>query len=223
MNPRTTSLRLGSVAAGAGLVVLGLAAPASAHVSVTPSSTVAGGSTLLTFSVPHGCGGSPTTEVVISMPDDVLDATPTRNAFYDVSKKTVKLSTPITAEDGDTITKRVHTVTYTARTPLPDGYRDALEIAVQVPDKAGERLSFPTIQLCRKGRTAWTEVPAAGQDPESLEHPAPGFEITAAPTADAIPAAPSGTGDGWGYAGLAAGAAGVALGGAALARTRRRT
>jgi uncharacterized protein YcnI len=245
MNLRSTSARLGSVVAGAGLVVLGLAGSASAHVTVTPSTTAAGGYTLLTFSVPHGCDGSPTTKVVISMPKDVIEATPTRNSFYDVSKNNAKLATPIKAEDGDEITEKVDTVTYTATTPLPDGYRDAFEIQIQVPDRAGQRLSFPTIQQCETGQTAWTEIPADGQDPDSLEHPAPGFDITAAESTDetsqttgsaatadgaasgddsSTPAATSesdGSSNGWGYAGVAVGVVGVALGGTALARSRR--
>jgi periplasmic copper chaperone A len=240
MNTRSILARLGAVTSATGLVVLGVAGAASAHVTVTPSTTAAGGDSLLTLAVPHGCNGSATTKITISMPKEIIEATPTRNPFYAVSKKDVKLTKPITAEDGDQITEKVDTVTYTARTPLPDGYRDAFEIQIQVPDQVGKRLTFPTIQQCQKGQTAWTEVPAPGQDPESLEHPAPGFVITAADTTSAASAstadtkastsATGGSGnvsssdssrDGWGYAGVAVGAVGVALGAAALARSRR--
>ena len=69
---------------------------------------------------------------------------------------------------------------YTAKTPLPDGVRDAFELSLQLPQKAGETLAFPAVQICEKGETAWTEVPADGQDAEELEHPAPAFEITEA-------------------------------------------
>ena len=149
-------------------------------------------------------------------------ATPTRNPFYRVTKRTAKLDQPMTTEDGGRITEKVDTVTYTARTPLPDGFRDALEIQIQVPDDVGERLSFPTIQKCEKGQTAWTEVPAADQDPELLDHPAPGFTITAADTA-----ADNRTTDGgdpirgWEIAALALGLVGAVSGCAALLRSRR--
>ncbi|SFB78055.1 Uncharacterized protein YcnI [Nocardioides terrae] len=231
MKLRSIAARLGAVASATGLLVLGVAGAASAHVTVTPSSTGAGASSMLTFSVPHGCEGSATTEITISMPKEVIEATPTRNPFYDVSKKDVKLAEPIGAEDGDQITEKVDTITYTARTPLPDGYRDAFDIQIEVPDTVGKTLAFPTIQKCEKGQTAWTEVPAAGQDADSLEHPAPSFVI-AADTKATTRATPSGEassdasgdgsgGDGWGYAGVALGAIAVALAGAALARTRR--
>ena len=68
MHVRRTLARLGATAGAAGLLTLGLAAPASAHVTVTPSDTAAGAYVVLTFSVPHGCDGSPTTGITIQMP-----------------------------------------------------------------------------------------------------------------------------------------------------------
>lgn len=237
MHPRSTLLRVGAVTAASAVVVLGIAGTASAHVTVSPSITTAGGYSVLTFAVPHGCDGSATTKITISMPKEIIEATPTRNPLYDVAKKNAKLATPITAEDGDTITEKVDTVTYTAKTPLPDGYRDAFQIQIQIPDEVGKTLTFPTIQQCEKGQTAWTEVPAAGQDPETLEHPAPAFTITTAATSNPDASASASNGspndaakadsdDGssntWGYLGVGCGVVGIALGGAALAQSRRK-
>ena len=42
--------------------------PASAHVTITPSTTAAGAFAVLEVSVGHGCEGSPTTEITIQMP-----------------------------------------------------------------------------------------------------------------------------------------------------------
>jgi periplasmic copper chaperone A len=174
-------LRRLSVLPAAGLLALAVAGPASAHVTVTPSTTAAGAYTILTVSVPHGCDGSATTKVAISIPDDIVEVTPTRNAFYDVQKVQTKLDPPQTAEDGDSITEKVSQVVYTAKTPLPDGERDSFELSLQIPEgDAGKTLTFPAIQTCEKGETAWTEVPAAGQSEDDLEHPAPSFEVTAA-------------------------------------------
>lgn len=165
----------------AAALALGIAGPASAHVTVTPSETGAGAYSLLTFSVPHGCDGSATTKVAIKLPDNVIEATPTRNPFYDVEKVTAQLDTPLTAEDGDEITEKVDQIIYTAKTPLPDGQRDSFEVSLQIPEDAevGSTLAFPTIQSCEQGETAWTEIPAAGAGEDSVEHPAPAFEVTA--------------------------------------------
>ena len=86
MKMRITA-RLLAVPAAAALVTLGLAAPASAHVTITPEATAAGSFTVVTVSVPHGCEGSPTTKVAIQIPEDILAVTPTRNPYYDVAKK----------------------------------------------------------------------------------------------------------------------------------------
>ena len=236
MHVRRTLARLGATAGAAGLLTLGLAAPASAHVTVTPSDTAAGAFVVLTFSVPHGCDGSPTTGITIQVPEEILSVTPTRNPLYEVEKSVVQLDEPVEDAHGNSITERVGEVTYTARTPLPDGERDAFELSLQLPDAAGETLAFPVIQACEKGETAWVETPAEGQDAEELERPAPSVTITEAtgdehgaaetvsteePEADAADDSDSEDGNGLAIAGLVVGAVGVIVGGTALARTRK--
>jgi len=181
MTIRTSSTRLGAAAAAAGLITLGLAVPASAHVSVSPSTTAAGAYTVLTFSVPHGCDGSATTSIDIAIPEGINAVTPTRNALYDVAKRSETLDPPVEDAHGNELTERVSVVTYTATTPLADGYRDTMELSLQLPDAEGETLAFPVIQTCTKGETAWTEVAAEGSeaDEAELEHPAPLVTITA--------------------------------------------
>jgi periplasmic copper chaperone A len=238
MHVRRTLARLGAVADTAGLITWGLAAPASAHVTVTPSDTAAGAYVVLTFSVPHGCEGSPTTGITIQMPEEIIAVTPTRNPLYDVEKTMVQLDEPVEDSHGNSITERVGEVTYTAKTPLPDGERDAMELSLQLPDAAGETLAFPVVQACVQGETGWVETAAEGQDPEELEHPAPTVTITeatgdghgdaAAVSDDATdPEASEDDGDedsnALGIAGLVVGAVGVIVGGTALARTRRQS
>jgi uncharacterized protein YcnI len=242
MSIRRTSVRLGAVPAAAVLATLALAGPASAHVTGTPSDATAGAFTVMTMSVPHGCEGSPTTKIEISVPESVLSVTPTRNPLYDVETSIAELDEPVTDAHGNEVTERTATVVYTARTPLPDGQRDTFELSFQVPDAAGEVLAFPTVQTCEKGETGWTEIPEAGQSEDELEHPAPAFEILAAEEGGAEPAADtadaedagdasadagetsvaeeSGS-DTLGWVGVVLGAAGLLVGGTALARSRK--
>jgi len=240
-----TLARLGAFPAATAAIALSLAAPASAHVTATPSTAAAGAYTVVTFSVGHGCEGSPTTKIEIQVPESVLSVTPSRNPFYDVEKTIEKLDEPVADAHGNEVTERTASIVYTASTPLPDGERDAFELSFQLPDAEGETLSFPTIQTCEKGETGWTEVPADGQDAEELESPAPAFEIVAAEAgghdddAAAEPAADDAAGaddtdasadasaddagdssSALGWAGLVAGLLGLAAGGLALARTR---
>ena len=170
-----------AVAVGA-LVTLGLGQVAAAHITIAEPEHVAGAFTLLTFGVPHGCEASPTTAIRIQMPESIPQVTPTVNPNWDVEKVMEELAEPIEAGHGEQITERVAEVVYTAKTPLPDGYRDALVLSLQVPsDAAGQTIYFPVIQTCEQGETAWIEIPEAGQDGEELEAPAPSIQVVAAP------------------------------------------
>ncbi|HYJ26441.1 MAG TPA: YcnI family protein [Nocardioides sp.] len=184
MSTRTLA-RLCVLTAATAAIALSLVSPAGAHVTATPSSAAAGASTVVTFSVGHGCEESPTTSIEIQVPESVLSVTATRNPFWDVESTIVELDEPVTDAHGNTVTERTASVVYTATTPLPDGQRDTFQLSFTVPDAAGEVLAFPTIQTCEKGETAWTEVAAAGQDSHELESPAPSFEILPASAEDA--------------------------------------
>ena len=196
---------------------------------------------MLTVSVGHGCDGSPTTRLAIQIPESVLAVTPTRNPQWTVTKKKEKLAEPITDAHGSTVTERDAVVVYTAKSPLPDGYRDAFELSLKLPEQVGETLTFPSIQTCAKGETAWTEVAQDGQDPDELEQPAPFLTVTAPEEgADGTQAtaasakSPSGSedaaadseddgGNTLGALGLGAGVLGLLAGGAALVQVQRRS
>ena len=226
--------------AGAAVLVvglIGLAVPANAHVTVTPSTTAAGSYTVLEFSVGHGCEDSPTTEITIQLPPGINAATPTRNPLWEVEKTTEELDPPVTDAHGNELAERVASVTYRALTPLPDGFRDTFELSVQLPEDEGATLAFPTIQTCEQGESAWIEVPQDGQDSDELELPAPSVVITEAgegghhdPGAEADTEAdaeagsedPDGGPDALVIAALVAGLLGAALGAAALVGQRRR-
>ncbi len=244
---RTLLPALGASTAALGVVAL-TAGAAGAHVTVTPSTTAAGAYSVLTFSVGHGCEGSPTTSLRIAMPEAIPQVTPTINPGWNVEKVTEELDEPIADSHGNEITERVSEVVYTAKTPLPDGYRDTVALQVQLPDAAGDQLVFPVVQVCEEGETGWVETAAAGQDAEELESPAPfitvgesegdghghgdeaedtdaeGASAGAGDDADsgAEAADADGGNDALAIVGLVAGVGGLALGGIALARSRQK-
>lgn len=160
MKLRTPALAVSALGAGA---LLALAAPlaASAHVTVTPNSTAAGSYAVLTFAYGHGCEGSPTTALTIDIPEGINSVMPGLNSNYTIEK----------IADGD----RTSQVVYTAVTPIADGFRDTVDIQVQLPeDAAGETLAFPVLQSCETGETNWS-------DPDqSADAPAPIIEVTEA-------------------------------------------
>ena len=204
-----------------GAVALG-AAPASAHVDVTPSTTVAGEYSVLSFAVGHGCDGAATTKIAIEIPDGIDAVTPTVNDRWTIDTVTEPVS-------GGDENERVAKVVYSAKSPLPDGYRDTFELSLALPTEAGETLVFPTVQTCEKGQTAWTQVPEDGQTEDDLDSPAPSMTLTSAdeeeegeePVAESTSDADST--DGLAWTALGVGAVGIVVGGTAFARSRTRT
>jgi uncharacterized protein YcnI len=151
--------------AGGALLVLAAPLAASAHVSVTPSSTAAGSSSVLTFAFGHGCEGSPTTALTFNIAESIMAVAPTLHPNWTIEK----------VIEGD----RIAQIVYTAITPVDEGFRDAIELSVRLPlDAAGETLVFPVLQTCAEGETNWNELAEEGAaEPES---PAPTILVTEA-------------------------------------------
>ena len=207
-------IALTTTALGAGLL-LAIAAPlsASAHVSVDASTTAVGSYSVLTFSVGHGCEGSATTSLEITLPESIVAATATVNPNWTISKTYATLDTAIEQEEGDPITERVATVVYTAITPLAPDQRDTVALSVLLAGEAGDVLEFPVLQTCEVGETNWTgdEVPAVTLTDASAEgdHHAEA-PATAAPAA--AEAEPDVLARVLGIAGLVVGAVGLVVG-----------
>ncbi len=158
--PRTRSAAATALAVLVAVLVLG-AAPASAHVTLVASSTAAGATAVLRMEVPHGCGGSATTEVAVRAPTTVTDL---------AAEDTQRWDARVTA-DG---------VTFRTDEPLPDGMRDEVVLTVRLPDEVGAELVFPVVQRCEAGESAWTEVAGGGASGDELDMPAPVIVVTAA-------------------------------------------
>lgn len=153
---KTTFAKAGIALAAATGLALGGALPASAHVSVSASSTAAGSSSLLSFSLPHACSGSPTTSIAITLPEEIVSATPTVLAGWDVEK----ITEPMAAEDdghGGEITERVASIVYTSTTGgLAEGFRAQFDVQLRLPDlPVGTELGFPVVQDCVEGQEIW--------------------------------------------------------------------
>lgn len=162
---RIARLSAAGIAGGAVLALAAVPLAASAHVTVTPSGTAAGSYTVLTFAYSHGCEGSPTTALTFDIPESIASVSPTLNPNYRIEK----------VADGD----RTAQVVYTAITPVQDGYRDTIELSLQLPEEAaGETLAFPVLQTCEVGETNWNQIVEEGE--EEPESPAPAIVVTEA-------------------------------------------
>lgn len=149
--------RISAAVLAGSLIALAVPTAAQAHTSATASSTDAGSRTVVTFSVPHGCEGSPTQVVTIDIPDSVVSVTPTVNPLWSVEKVAVPLAEPIASEYGDPITERTGQVVYTSTSGgLAEGFRDTFELALQLPaGEEGDVVEFSTTQICTEGTAVW--------------------------------------------------------------------
>ncbi|MFJ4224784.1 YcnI family protein [Microbacterium sp. NPDC089695] len=215
VTPRTTRRRT-LVAGLVGGAVLALAVPtmASAHVGVSPDELVAGDHGTLTFSFSHGCEDSPTTALRITMPEGLASVAPTIDADWTIDVER--------GDDG-----LVSAVTYTALTPVPNGLRGAVTLGIGLDDSTPDTLVFPVVQTCVTGSTEWTQVAEDGEDPHSLDAPAPVVSVVegsaahgghedADADADAADAAAAAADQGQNALGTAFGAGGLVAGVAAL-------
>ena len=170
-NTRTRRLRI--AAAGVlGGAALALAVPvmAGAHVGVSPDELAAGDHGVLTFSFSHGCENSPTTALRITMPEGLASVAPTMDSDWNIQVER--------GDDG-----LVSAVTYTAVTPVPTDLRGAVSMGVGLDESTPATLAFPVVQECVEGSTEWTQLAENGEDPHSLDAPAPVVSVTAAAAA----------------------------------------
>lgn len=195
-----TALLRASIAGAAGLALaVGPPTAASAHVDLEASSTAPATLSVLTFAVGHGCEGSPTTSLAIELPADVQAITPTIKPGWSITETPTEPTTspgPSTGPTSDpgtdpgsgtstgTGTGTGTTITYTADTPLPDGYRDTVQISALLPvaGQPGDVVVFPTLQTCESGSTAWSELPSGDPADPEPNLPAPALTLTAAET-----------------------------------------
>lgn len=232
------------VAATAAAVVATTALPASAHVSISPTSLPKGSTGELTFKVPNEESNATTTEVQLKIPTDhpIAQVLPRQIPGWTVSVKTTALATPLKTDDG-TFTTAISEIDWTGGT-IPVGQYQDFQISVDPLPTDTNQLVFKAVQTYSNGDIVrWIDLTQPGQpDPE---HPAPVLTLTAADSSDsgsggsgsnnaaapnqsasAATASQSSNGGGSGTAGIWLGALGLAAGLAALALTlvsRRRS
>jgi periplasmic copper chaperone A len=151
---------------------------AQAHTVLEYQVATAGQSYKATFKVGHGCGTSPTRQIVVDIPAGVQGAKPMPKPGWRLEVTRDKLAQPYTSH-GRTVSEDVTRISWTAKTAddvLPNGHYDEFVLVGTVPDRAG-MLYWPVQQVCEQGRQDWTEVPKNGQKLSDLKSPAAALEI----------------------------------------------
>ncbi|MFZ6799543.1 YcnI family protein [Undibacterium sp. Di24W] len=158
------------------LFLFACANAAQAHVTLEQAKAKAGSYHKLTFKIGHGCEGSTTHTVKISLPEAATGAKPMLKPGWKIDTQSLALSKPYQSH-GKTITQDVREVVW-SEGQLPDAYYDEFSIQVKLSNAVG-KLYFKVTQLCEKGRLDWIEIPAEGQSGKALKAPAPMLEVIA--------------------------------------------
>ncbi|MDP4006328.1 DUF1775 domain-containing protein [Methylobacterium sp. NEAU K] len=130
--------------------------------------------------ITHGCAGSPTTQVSVTIPEGVVGAKPMPKPGWQVTttKGAYAKAYPYYH---DAISEGVKTITWTGGR-LPDDEVDEFTFFARISDAfvPGQTVYFPVQQDCDKGSYSWSEIPPAGTSAHSMKTPAPGVLIVAA-------------------------------------------
>ena len=153
---------------------------AFAHTSFVNGTAEEDSTIVAALQVPHGCeGGLATTEVQVVLPEGFISAKPQPKAGWELEiikgdyQKTYK-------NHGKDVKSGPVEIRWKGGN-LPDDYYDTFNIQGKVAGvAAGKTLPFKVKQLCSdKGIASWDQFAAEGQDPHSLDNPAPVIRITA--------------------------------------------
>jgi uncharacterized protein YcnI len=226
--------RIAAVAAVAG--ALAVPAAAQAHVTVQPTSVPAGAETVLAVRVPNERDDASTVKVDMKLPPGFVSASWEAVPGWSVRAIKQKLSKPVQTDDGP-IDEQVSEIVWTAsgrKTGIQPGEFRDFPLSVVVPGKAGQTLTFKTLQTYSNGSIVrWIGAPGT-------DTPAPQVKLTGAtagsggsggsrqqanpqPAPAAAATGDSGSSDTLSIIALALGALGLIVGGIALGMVRGRT
>jgi uncharacterized protein YcnI len=250
--PRRASVARAVVAACA-LAAAVVPAAAQAHVTVVPRTAPAGGYTVLDVRVPNERDGKATTQVDVKLPPGFVTASFEPVPGWDVRVIRERLSRPIETENGP-ISEQISRIVWSGGEIPPGAFQD-FPISVQIPDRAGETMTFKALQTYAGGEVVrWigaadSETPAAqvaivpaasagegdgagaghGGAADSASGDGGAADASGSATGDpgaaavvTAQASDDGASKGLAIAGLAAGIAGLLIGGLALLLATRR-
>ncbi|KAJ2957553.1 hypothetical protein NQZ79_g6782 [Umbelopsis isabellina] len=159
--------------------LLSLALISSAHVTFTVYSGQPGSYLSTALRVPHGCNGSATNSVSVSIPDNVYSIKPQVVANWNLTIQYKNLSTPVTIE-GQQINQTVSNITWDNGL-LPNDEFQEFGLQITLPDtgfNGTDKLWFPVFQTCVNGSTFWGGIANTSSWDQYPSHPAPTIQLT---------------------------------------------
>jgi uncharacterized protein YcnI len=153
-----------------------IAQPAFAHVTLEQAQASPGSFYKMVLRVPHGCDGSATVRLKVTLPEGIIGVKPMVKPGWSIAMTRAAYGNPHDYMHGAKFTEGVKTVTWSGGT-LPDAFYDEFVLSTYVSGdlKPGETIYFPVVQTCEKGEHRWIGIPKPGAEPSS--EPAPALKI----------------------------------------------
>lgn len=170
------SFSRGALGAAAFLVSGAFALPALAHVTLAEPQATAGSYYKAVLKVPHGCAGSPTTGLLVEIPEGIVAVKPQPKAGWKLATTKGAYSGSYKVH-GSALTEGVKTISWSGGELGDDQYDEFAFLAYLAPEAGAGDRPIAIVQTCAKGETRWNEVPKAG---EKSAHPAPVLKVAQA-------------------------------------------
>lgn len=160
----------------------GLTQPAAAHITFEAKEVKAGAMAMFVLRVPHGCAGSPTVAVRISIPEQLGDAKPQPKPGWTLDILRADAEATGSTEAGHDAHAGAHGAAIKEISwsggRLEDAYYDEFVFRAKVDASAkGGDLFIPIVQQCETGVERWIEVPVSGGSSDELKFPAPSVKV----------------------------------------------
>ncbi|WP_255949403.1 YcnI family copper-binding membrane protein [Streptomyces odontomachi] len=175
--------RICAVGGATVLAVVGLSAPAFAHVTVASEGAAAkGGYAVLDFKVPNERDNAATTKLEVNFPVDqhpLTSVSPEAVPGWTIKITKTKLDKPVTSGE-KTVDEVVSKVTWTADGKgIAPGYFQKFPVSVGKLPEDADQLTFKALQTYSNHEVVrWIEAQQEGQ--EEPENPAPVLQLSAA-------------------------------------------
>jgi uncharacterized protein YcnI len=168
--------RTRKLAAATAVAMLAIPAAAQAHVTLQPNTAPAGAFMVLDVRVPTERDNASTAKVDVQFPNGFAAASYQAVPGWRVQVIKKKLSKPVQTDDGP-ITEGISRMVWTrtsSRGGIKPGQFQDFPISVQIPGKAGDKLTFKALQTYSNGEVVrWIGAPGS-------DEPAPQVTVTAA-------------------------------------------
>lgn len=162
------------VRAALAVTALVVALPAAAHITLENKEATAGSTVKFVLRVGHGCAGSPTTTVRVSIPEGISNAKPQPKPGWTLSVVTEEHTASVDTHGGHG--PAVKEIVWSGG-KLEDAHYDEFVFRGGVGKDAAGDIYVPIVQECEAGVSRWIEVPAAGGNSDDLKFPAPSVKI----------------------------------------------